>query len=90
MLNREQALEAFHRHAADADIAIIEGVMGLYDGRDGSTEDGSTAQMAKWLDVPVLLVVDCYSLARSVAAMVKGYTVRCQYLFRHVILTMFL
>lgn len=75
MLSREQALEAFQRHAADADIAIIEGVMGLYDGRDGSTEDGSTAQMAKWLDVPVLLVVDCYSMARSAAAMVKGYRV---------------
>lgn len=75
MLSREQAESAFHRHAADADIAIIEGVMGLYDGRDGSTEDGSTAQMAKWLGVPVLLVLDCYSLARSVAAMVKGYRV---------------
>ena len=75
MLSREQALDAFQRHTADADVAIIEGVMGLYDGRDGSTEDGSTAQMAKWLDVAVLLVLDCYSLARSVAAMVKGYRV---------------
>ena len=64
---------SFHRHTADADIAVVEGVMGLFDGRDGKTEAGSTAQMAKWLGAPVLLVVDCWSMARSAAAMIKGY-----------------
>ncbi|KAA6423400.1 MAG: cobyrinic acid a, partial [Trebouxia sp. A1-2] len=73
MLNKQQNLESFHRHAADADICIVEGVMGLFDGRDGMTEAGSTAELAKWLGAPVLLVMDCWSVARSAAAMVKGY-----------------
>lgn len=76
MLSREQALETFNRHSEGADVVIIEGVMGLFDGRDGKTEHGSTAEIAKWLGVPVLLVLDCYSLARSAAAMIRGYRVR--------------
>ena len=76
MLSREQALEVFHRHSQGADVVIIEGVMGLFDGKDGKTEHGSTAEMSKWLGVPVLLVLDCYSLARSAAAMIRGYRVR--------------
>ena len=74
-MDREQNLAAFRRAAADADIAVVEGVMGLFDGRDGASEDGSTAQMAKWLGAPVLLVLDCWALARSAAALVKGFTV---------------
>lgn len=57
----------------DADVAIVEGVMGLFDGRDGTTEAGSTAQIAKWLGAPVLLTLDCSAVARSAAALVKGY-----------------
>ncbi len=56
-----------------ADMVVIEGVMGLYDGYDGKTEAGSTAQMAKWTDFPVLLVVNARSMARSSAAVVKGF-----------------
>ncbi|GJP29363.1 hypothetical protein CLOM_g16481 [Closterium sp. NIES-68] len=48
-------------------------VMGLFDGRDGKTEVGSTAEMAKILGVPVVLVLDCWSMSRSAAAMVHGY-----------------
>lgn len=59
---------------ADTDIAIVEGVMGLYDGRDGKSDVGSTAEMAKLLSAPVLLVLDCWALARSAAAMIRGYT----------------
>lgn len=73
MLSRSQTLESFHRNSAGCDIAVVEGVMGLYDGRDGKSEDGSTAQIAKWLGAGVLLVLDCWALARSAAAMVKGY-----------------
>lgn len=73
MLTREQNLACFHAHAAGADIAIVDGVMGLFDGWDGRSDDGSTAQMAKWLEAPVLLVLDCWTMARSAGAMVKGF-----------------
>jgi cobyrinic acid a,c-diamide synthase len=73
MLTREANLSTFARSAGGADIAIIEGVMGLFDGRDGLTEAGSTAEMAKLLGAPVLLVVDASAMARSAAALVRGY-----------------
>ncbi|HXF19565.1 MAG TPA: cobyrinate a,c-diamide synthase, partial [Streptosporangiaceae bacterium] len=61
------------RHgAAGADIAVVEGVMGLFDGR-GSTSFGSTAHVAKLLSAPVLLVVDAAAQGRSVAALVSGF-----------------
>jgi cobyrinic acid a,c-diamide synthase len=47
--------------------------MGLFDGRSPAQEDGSTAEMAKWLDAPVLLVVDASTMARSAAAVVRGF-----------------
>ena len=61
------------RCAQDTDVCVVEGVMGLYDGRDGRSEHGSTAQLAKWLSAPVVLVLDCWSLARSAAALVAGF-----------------
>ncbi|MGD9731724.1 MAG: cobyrinate a,c-diamide synthase [Desulfamplus sp.] len=56
-----------------ADIAVVEGVMGLFDGYSGTSEAGSTAQMSKWLNLPVVLVVDARSMARSAAAIVQGF-----------------
>lgn len=73
MLTREQNLAAFWRGAEGADICIVEGVMGLFDGRDGRTEAGSTAEMAKWLGAPVVLVLDCWAIARSAGAVIKGF-----------------
>lgn len=63
----------FGHHAADADIAVIEGVMGLFDGIDGVSEAGSSAQVAKLLGAPVVLVADARSQARSAAALVHGF-----------------
>jgi len=73
MLPREYNLRTFQKAASTADIAVVEGVMGLFDGYDGKTEAGSTAQMAKWLGLPVVLVVDARSMARSAAALVMGF-----------------
>ncbi|MFO7875763.1 MAG: cobyrinate a,c-diamide synthase [Desulfovermiculus sp.] len=74
MLDRNTNQEIFSRMQEGADILIGEGVMGLFDGFSATDEAGSTAQMAKWLGLPVLLVVDARSMARSVAALVQGYT----------------
>lgn len=62
----------FLHGTAGADIAVVEGVMGLYDGR-GTTSYGSTAHIARLLRAPVLLVVDCSGQGRSVAALVRGF-----------------
>ncbi|MCF8108978.1 MAG: cobyrinate a,c-diamide synthase [Desulfohalobiaceae bacterium] len=73
MLSREMNEQLFARHAAQGNIALVEGVMGLFDGFDGKSESGSTAQMAKWLNLPVILVVNAQSMARSAAALVQGF-----------------
>jgi cobyrinic acid a,c-diamide synthase len=73
MLSDSQLLESFSRACQDADIAVVEGVMGLYDGSDWNDERGSTAQIAKLLNAPVLLVFDISGSARSAAAGVLGY-----------------
>jgi cobyrinic acid a,c-diamide synthase len=73
MLSDAQLLESFSRASQDVDIAVVEGVMGLYDGSDWQEERGSTAQIAKLLNAPVALVLDISGAARSAAAMVLGY-----------------
>ncbi|MEX1301934.1 MAG: cobyrinate a,c-diamide synthase [Desulfotignum sp.] len=73
MLSKEYNRRLFQARSKDADLAVVEGVMGLFDGYDATTETGSTAQMAKWLGLPVLLVVSARGKARSAAAVVKGF-----------------
>lgn len=73
MLSREENIAIFNRYAAGADIVIVEGVMGLYDGFEASGEKGSTAEIAKWLNLPVLLCVDARAMARSIAAVAGGF-----------------
>jgi cobyrinic acid a,c-diamide synthase len=73
MLPKPYNMTIFKRNVADADMVVVEGVMGLYDGYDGKSDAGSTAQMAKWLGLPVILVVDVKSMARSAAAIVQGF-----------------
>jgi cobyrinic acid a,c-diamide synthase len=70
---RGHVLDTVARQTSDADFALIEGVMGCFDGIDGTSEEGSTAQVAKWLGAPVVLVIDARSQSRSAAAIVLGF-----------------
>ena len=73
MLPHTTVVELFQRASARGDISVVEGVMGLFDGHSSLSEEGSTAQLAKLLKAPVILVVDAAKVARSVAAEVLGY-----------------
>jgi len=66
--------QCFARHTQGVDYALVEGVMGLFDGATGTDSTASTAHVAQLLDLPVLLVIDCSRLSRSVAAIAHGYS----------------
>ncbi len=74
MSGKEYVTSLFARTTVGADIAIIEGVMGLFDGSDPVNPEGSAAEIADLLNCPVLLVTNAHGVARSIAALVKGYT----------------
>jgi len=65
--------QCFSRHVQDVDYALVEGVMGLFDGASGPDDWASTAHVARLLQLPILLVLDCSRLSRSVAAIAHGY-----------------
>jgi cobyrinic acid a,c-diamide synthase len=73
MLGAEANREVLQNAARGADAVIAEGMMGLFDGKSGGSEVGSSAEIAKLLRLPVVLVLDCAKSARSVAAMVLGF-----------------
>jgi cobyrinic acid a,c-diamide synthase len=73
MMGREAVLSTFLNASRGTDIAVIEGVMGLFDGVEPASEIGSTAEIAKWLRAPVLLTIDASGMSRSVAAMALGF-----------------
>ena len=73
LLSHDTALEFFGRAARSSDVAVVEGVMGLYDGHANLTEQGSTAEVAKLLRAPVVLIASAARVARSVAAEVLGF-----------------
>jgi cobyrinic acid a,c-diamide synthase len=75
MLNHEMVKEIVSRGSEGADISIIEGVMGFFDGKDPTNNNGSTAEISIITESPVVLVVNCASMARSAAAIVKGFQV---------------
>jgi cobyrinic acid a,c-diamide synthase len=73
MMSEEGVRRAFARGVEDADVAVIEGVMGLYDGLDAS-EVASSAHVAKALKSPVILVINVHGTSRSAAAVALGYS----------------
>ncbi len=74
MMGREAVLSTFTHASQGADIALLEGVMGLFDGASPTSDEGSTAEIAKWIQAPVLLVCDAGGMARSIAALAKGFS----------------
>ena len=73
MSSRAYVEELFERITRDADMAVIEGVMGLFDGADPKSSEGSTAEIARWLEAPVFLIVNVHGQARSLAPLVQGF-----------------
>jgi len=73
MMSRDTITNLAHYVSRDSDISIVEGVRGLYEGSTGLGEEGSTAEVAKTLGLPVILVVNARSLTRSAAAMIQGF-----------------
>jgi cobyrinic acid a,c-diamide synthase len=73
MMGHEAVASTFARATRGADIALIEGVMGLYDGASPTSDEGSTAEIARWLAAPVMLVCDASGMARSIAALARGF-----------------
>ncbi|BAQ65424.1 cobyrinate a,c-diamide synthase [Geminocystis sp. NIES-3709] len=75
LTSEDYVRSSFSHHSANAEISIIEGVMGLYDGVPNSNyfAYGSTAHIAKLLKIPVILIIDCSKLSTSIGAIVYGY-----------------
>ncbi|MFF5081551.1 cobyrinate a,c-diamide synthase [Actinoplanes sp. NPDC000266] len=73
LVGEERIGPLFAHGSQGTELAIVEGVMGLYDGRTGAGETGSTAQVAGLLEAPVILVVDAAAQGRSIAALVHGF-----------------
>ncbi len=73
LLDDEVVKASFHRAARAADVAVIEGVMGLFDGRAGDDDRGSAAYLARLLNLPVILVIDARAMARSAGAIAHGF-----------------
>jgi cobyrinic acid a,c-diamide synthase len=65
--------QCFAKNTQNAEYALVEGVMGLFDGASGADDFASTAHVARLLNLPVLLILNCSSLSRSIAAIAHGY-----------------
>lgn len=72
LLNRKKVLSSFIKNSYKKDISIIEGVMGLFDGRAGNIDKGSTFEIAKLLRAPIILVIDVYAMSGSAFAIALG------------------
>src|SRR5690242_3897449 len=66
MMGKDAVRATFAR--ASGEVAIIEGMMGLYDGASPLSDEGSAAEIARWLEAPVVVVVDASAIARTIGA----------------------
>ena len=73
LTSEEYVRSCFIKHSQNIEYALIEGVMGLFDGATGKDDTASTAHVARLLNVPVVLILNCASTSRSVAAIAHGY-----------------
>ncbi|MFP3945514.1 MAG: cobyrinate a,c-diamide synthase [Archaeoglobaceae archaeon] len=73
MLSPNDIMESFQRNLGDADMAVIEGKMGLYDSHNAVDEKGSSAEISKLLKCPVVLIADVERMSRTVAPLLMGY-----------------
>jgi cobyrinic acid a,c-diamide synthase len=73
LTSEDYVKSCFAKHSRNAECSIIEGVMGLFDGATGKDDTASTAHIARLLNVPVVLILNCASTSRSIAAIAHGY-----------------
>ncbi len=73
LMGHDGIIDTFNRYTQDADVAIVEGVMGMYDGAGHQLDNGSAAHISRILGIPLLLIVDGKGVSTSIAAQVKGY-----------------
>ena len=71
--DRETTRFLFGRRAAEAEVSVVEGVMGYYDGLGGISEEASSSDVAETLDMPVVLVINCRGMSISVVPLIKGF-----------------
>lgn len=73
MMGADECRHLYNSISADSEIAITEGVMGMFDGREGVGGEGSTADLARVLNIPVCLIVDARGMSGSIVPLVKGF-----------------
>ncbi|ELS33410.1 MULTISPECIES: cobyrinate a,c-diamide synthase [Pseudanabaena] len=73
LTSEDYVRSCFAKHSRSAEYSLIEGVMGLFDGATGKDDTASTAHIARLLNVPVVLILNCASTSRSIAAIAHGY-----------------
>ena len=73
LMGEKGVINTFEKYTRGKDIAVVEGVMGLFDGAEGKNNFASTAQIAKILDSPIILVIDASKAARSITAIAYGF-----------------
>lgn len=72
LMGKESLTSSFVSASKGSDISIIEGVMGLFDGHSPNSEAGSTAEIAKWLQIPTIILIDASGMAATFSAIASG------------------